>query len=181
MKSTNLLVGIILDILDVNHKNRPNLSIGERTFYNSTSNTIYLGTFKLPKAFEDLAHESMHCLQKSENRLGFYTPQDRAKYAGNTEGMFFKYDFEREAQAFGWFFAGRILDLLYSEVEKTKEIYEQNRILYSKMTQLVANDVVTLEDQNSIQKLLDIEYERIKKKYSERMNLFAQELIDWKE
>ena len=180
MKSTDKLVEIILDVLDVKQENRPVLVNGNsRTIYNPTLNTIFLAINSLPDAFVHLAHESMHYLQHSENRLGNYTNEDRANYKGKTEGMFYTYEFEREAQAFGWLLAGKLVELLYSKKPSIKTAYEHNKKLYIKMMQLVESDVTSKEELIRIQELLDLEFTRIKEKYSERVDEFASQFIYW--
>jgi len=179
MKSNNSLVEIILDVLGVENSKRPKLALGTRTFYRKNINTIFIGCDKMPRAIVEIGHECMHCCQNAEGRLGNYSVADRLAYTNKAEGMFFKYVFEREAQAFGWILAGKLVEMFYSDRADIKEAYEKNRDLYSEMFRLVESSVTTVQDMNSLQQLLDEEFTRSKEKWSSRIDVFKQQFIDW--
>lgn len=179
MKSDNKLVDLILDVLGVDENHRPHLTTGDRTFYRKEWNTIFMSSKGIPTAFVDYGHECMHCCQQAENRLGSYTVEDREAYTGKTEGMFYKYDFEREAQTFAWVLTGKLLEMFYSKNSEKRVAYLQLEKIYSKMMKLDLSSVVSIDEMNRLQILLDEDFEKAKEKWSPIIDGFNEQFLDW--
>ncbi|QMS85276.1 hypothetical protein [Candidatus Xianfuyuplasma coldseepsis] len=179
MRQISDLMLIIYDVLGIKGKNHPILVSGVRTKYNPVENIIYVRSIGFPTIIHEIGHEAVHYLQHTENRLKPYDRMDIEKFRGKKEGMFCKYDFEREAIAFSWVLALKLNEYFFSAREDIKQQYKYHKNFYSSMVQLRITDVTNEIVMEELQMKLDLAYDRAKAKYIGLIENKRQEFINW--
>ena len=182
MGNQNELVDIICKILQLDTTKLIKQN-GDITKFTNTHNGIYIiqiSGYGLLESFEKIGHELMHFKQEITGCLKPYDKSFIEKFKGKKEGMFYEYDTECEAEAFGRRLAYHANELFFSN-HPQKEIYESNKKLFSHMPSLKLESVTDADKLDELKQKMENYYNDAINKYDSLFADYDDELRKWHE